>query len=173
MHFLFTTLFVTFHLVGLGLGATNGSSAHSPNMSANALTSNIPRTVPLVSLSFTPITLEPIPLSSSAFYLCIIENQDKVCNPSPHDLFGASTEFKYASVGILVENAEWGKAESLRYYDVCVVMRGLAEWMTFEGQFFEWNFQILVSMRLVGRGCVKKRTVRTLDGARQSEIVTS
>jgi len=49
----------------------------------------------------------------------------------------------------------------------------LAEWMTLEGQFFEWNFQILVSMRLVGRGCVKKRTVRTLDGARQSEIVTS
>jgi len=148
-------LFVLLQLLTIGRTITNQICALPFNFTSD--TYSIPKTTPLVSISFNRVTPEPVRLFQPDIYMNIIENMPSICSVSPFLPFIPRADYEYGTAVIVIENANCGTVQSLKYDDVCAAMRGLAERMSMEGEFYEWEFQILVAMRTVGFGYVNNR----------------
>lgn len=122
-----------------------------PNLTLQNRRYNIPHSNPPAVLSFNGLWQPK--MNPSGVLLAMIENMQPVCrffaNPFP-----PSRVFEYGLVRITIQNL-YLSCGPLTYNDACTALRGLAEFMVLNNQFYQWTFQIYVNGYAVGSGQVE------------------
>ncbi len=109
---------------------------------------NIPHSNPPTALSFTSMRAPQV--KPSIVLLSIIEQMQPVCRHFA-DPFPPSWVFDYALIRVTIQNL-YLSCGPLTYNDACTALRGLAEFMVLQTQFYQWRFQIWVGEYAVGGG---------------------
>ena len=110
---------------------------------------NIPQSNPHITLLFDG--LQTPPMNPIVVLLSVVENMQPVCR---HFLtaFPPTRIFDYGLIRTIIRNRQSSECGLLTYNDVCTVLRGLAEFMVGEIQFYQWQFRILVNGYESGSG---------------------
>lgn len=99
----------------------------------------VPDSNPSLTLSFEEV--QPPRMDPPLVLLSMIENMQPVCRYFGR-AFPPRRVFDYGLVRITFRSFPCG---SLTYNDVCTALRGLAEFMTLQNQFYQWRFQMWVN----------------------------
>lgn len=125
----------------------------------------VPESKPSLSLSFDEVL--PPHMDPPLVLLSMIENMQPVCRHF-RVAFPPRRVFDYGGVRTTFRSLPCG---SLTYHDACTTLRGLAEFMTLQDQFYQWRFQIWVNGYALGGGQIE--LVRMLPAASAAAVSTS
>lgn len=125
----------------------------------------VPESNPTLTLSFDEVL--PPHMDPPLVLLSMIENMQPICRHS-RAAFPPRRVFDYALARTTFRSFPCG---SLTYHDVCTALRGLAEFMTLQNQFYQWKFQIWVNGYALGSGQIQ--LIRMLPAASAAGLDTS
>ena len=91
-------------------------------------------------------------MNPSVALLAIIENMQPVCRWFALS-FPPNNVFDYRLLRITIQNLY--VCGPLTYNDACTALRGLAEFMSLDNEFFQWSFQIFVNGYPLGSGQIE------------------
>ena len=91
-------------------------------------------------------------MNPSVALLAIIENMQPICRWFALT-FPPNNVFDYRRLRITIQNLYF--CGPLTYNDACTALRGLAEFMSLQDEFYQWSFQIFVNGYSLGSGQIE------------------
>ena len=92
-------------------------------------------------------------LNPTIVLLSMIENMQPICRHFGNS-FPPVRVFNYALIRTTIRNSYF-PCTALTFNDACTALRGLAEYMALNNQFFQWRFQIWVNGYSLGSGRIE------------------